>query len=550
MKVWALVLIINLMSLGLFALSITELSFEADFELDEAALISKSRIPLGSDYDPEIVNAAIQNLYQYFYEQDQYFIQIPRPELLALSEQDLRLMFHLTRLEDSSRIDIHYSGLKYFSESKLHDLAFTSASSSYPLSELNQIMQRVLSIYHQRGYLFASVQLDSLVLSDNLQAWLRISEEGKMQVQHYHFRGNKISRESSLLKSSGLLRQELLTPVILSQAEENIKAKPYIRDCTILPLDEQNLLIEIQEGRMTFLEGVLGLSEKDGKRELSGLVNIQFLNLWGSDRGISLYWRQTPADFSELNFAYHEAGHPLVPLAADFSLARTMQDSLWIQSSTMAEIYYHSLYQKAGFSVAARSILPGSSFSEVEKDKHSSIGAFWQYKNTRGDRIPSSGLNLGADYDYIFARGKNYGNLQLFAKNYLPLKNRFVGYLAAYLYSSENKDLPEYDLYTLGGYGSLRGYREDEFKSSKLGWINSELRYMIGPQSLLYIFYDQGFITQTSGQTKYDLIGIGTGIKLGTRLGILSIEYALGYRDTRFSDFGMGMIHLGIDIAL
>ena len=550
MKVWALLLITSMMSLGLFALTITEISFEADFALDEAALLARSKIVLGSEYNPETMDTAIQNLYQYFYEQDQYFIQIPRPELLPGSESDLQVIFHLKMLEDSSLIHIHYTGLRHFSESKLHELAFTSANASYPLSALNEITQRVLAVYHQRGYLFASVQLDSLVLGQNLEAWLGVREAEKMQVQHYHFRGNKISRESALLKSSGLLRQELLTPRILTQAEENIKAKSYIKACSILPLDEENLLIEIQEGSMTFLEGVLGLSEKDGKRELSGLVNIEFLNLWGSDRGISLYWRKTPTDFSELRFAYHESGHPLIPLAADFSLARTMQDSLWIQSSALAEIYYHSLYQKAGFSVAARSILPGSSFSEVESNKHSSVGAFWQYKNTRGDRIPISGLNLGADYDYVFAKGKNYGNTEVFLKNYLPIKSRFVGFLGAHLHSSENKYLPEYDLYTLGGFGSLRGYREDEFKSSKLGWVNTEMRYMMGPETMLYIFYDQGFITQTDGQAKYDLIGIGSGIKLGTRLGILSIEYGLGYRDTRFSDFGMGMIHLGIDIAL
>lgn len=550
MKAWALLLIASLMSLGLFALSISELSFEAGFEIDEAALAASSRIPLGDDYDPEMMDAAIQNLYQYFYEQGQYFIQISRPELIPITEDELRLIFKLEMLQDSSQIHIHYTGLRYFSESKLHELAFTSETSSYPLSSLEQIMQRVLSVYHQRGYLFASVQLDSLATGTGLQAWLRVREADKIQVQSYHFRGNKISRESALLKNSGLLRQELLTPRILAQAEENIKSKPYIKDCTIVPLDEENLLIEIQEGSMTFLEGVLGLSERDGKRELSGLVNIEFLNLWGSDRGISLYWRKTPADFSKLSFTYHEAGHPLVPLAADFSVTRTIQDSLWIQSSVLSEIYYHSLYQKAGFSAAARSILPGSSFSEIEKNNHNSIGAFWQYKNTRGERIPISGLNLGADYEYIFAKASNYGNLELSMKHYLPLKSRFIAFLGAQLYSSENKNLPDYDLYSLGGFGSLRGYREDEFKSHRLGWANTELRYMMGPETMLYIFYDQGFITQTEGKTKYDLTGIGTGIKLGTRLGILSIEYALGYRDKSFSNFGLGMIHLGIDIAL
>jgi len=135
-------------------------------------------------------------------------------------------------------------------------------------------------------------------------------------------------------------------------------------------------------------------------------------------------------------------------------------------------------------------------------------------------------------------------------QQYLPVTSRFIGFLGAEYRSSENTQLPDYELFSLGGFKSVRGYREDEFKSRRLGWLNSEIRYMVAATTMLYVFYDHGFITQPDAGSKFDLIGLGGGIKLETRLGILSIEYGLGYRDNRFSNLGLGMIHLGLDIAL
>lgn len=550
MKALPLVLLIILISPGLDAIAIAEIDFNADFEIDKDALTEICQITLAEEYSPEKITAAIQRLYEYFYEAAQYYIRIPLPELIPLSDQEMRLVFNLQMLEDSTQVYVRFTGLKHFSESILYKLTYSSMETAYPLSELPEIMQKVLHVYHQRGYLFAEIKLDSLVIDQHLTAWLHINEGEIVKAQNFHFRGNKISRESSLLKNSGLLGQKQITPQILTQAAENIKNKAYIRDCVIIPLDEENLLIEIEEGRMTFLEGLIGFNEREGKSELSGMLFIEFLNLWGTDRGISLYWRNTPAEYSELMLSYHESGLISIPVAADLKLARTTQDSVWIRSSIESDLYYQSLYHRVGLSLSTRSILPGTSFSTIEKSSSRSLGAFWNYDNTRGDLIPISGTGLRAAYDYVLSKAADYGNLELSIRQHLPLKGRFIAYLAAAYRSSENKHLPEYDLYTMGGFQSLRGYREDEFRSRKLGWVNTELRYMIAANTMLYAFYDQGFITQADNSSKYDLIGIGGGIKLGTRLGILSIEYGLGYRDKSFGSLGSGMIHLGLDIAL
>jgi len=130
----------------------------------------------------------------------------------------------------------------------------------------------------------------------------------------------------------------------------------------------------------------------------------------------------------------------------------------------------------------------------------------------------------------------------------LPFQS-FVGYAGIQVRNLENKNATSWQLYNMGGYNSLRGYREDEFSSYRLGWTNYELRYRLSPDSRVYLLFDQGFLGLDENRLKYDIFGLGAGIKVKTRLGILGIEYALGYRDKRFSSLGLGMIHAGLDIA-
>ena len=543
-------LILMLVSPFLAAISIGEIKFEANFEINETDLLRVSRLAVGQQYDAQKVSDAILAMQEHLIHRGNYYISFNNPELVPLPDGDLQLKFRVERFLDSSRCKIRFKGLKHFSESSLHKLVYSSGEAEYPLAELPIFMQRVLDEYHNRAYLFAKVELDSLVMGEELVAWIGVDEGKIFEAGQYRFRGNKITRESSILKNSGLLGEHTITPAKMRQAEQNLKLKPYIFEARILPLDHKSLLIEITEGRMTYLEGVLGLSEDNGKRKISGLMNINFQNLWGTDRAIDLYWRSNPSQYSELRFRYHESGVPSLPLAADLSFARSNQDSLWILSSAELELYYKSLYQKFGISGAARSVLPGSSSSAMQSSSAQRIGALWAYQNTLGERIPTDGLELKLKYEMILSDQPYNAAASGGMKVYKPVWGRFIGHLNLNIQSYENPEVEEYDLYRMGGYGSLRGYSEDEVKSWRLGWANLELRYMLGPQSMIYMFYDHGIAAISKDKYKRDLLAVGVGISMGTRLGILNLGYGLPYRDKSFSSLALGMVHMGLDISL
>ncbi|HOH46848.1 MAG TPA: BamA/TamA family outer membrane protein, partial [Candidatus Cloacimonadota bacterium] len=77
----------------------------------------------------------------------------------------------------------------------------------------------------------------------------------------------------------------------------------------------------------------------------------------------------------------------------------------------------------------------------------------------------------------------------------------------------------------------------------------AELRYRLTEDSRLYLFYDHGIQMTEQEQTNYRLFSLGMGLSYRTRIGILRLDYALGYKDKNMWDFGLGIIHLGLDAA-
>ena len=101
--------------------------------------------------------------------------------------------------------------------------------------------------------------------------------------------------------------------------------------------------------------------------------------------------------------------------------------------------------------------------------------------------------------------------------------------------------LTEPELYRMGGPGTLRGYREDEFGAARLGWGSSELRLLPDRQSRLYPFLDAGAFSDSLGWHLKPAYGIGA--RVATRAGVLGVDYGVAFQDSPLR----GKVHLSFD---
>lgn len=102
--------------------------------------------------------------------------------------------------------------------------------------------------------------------------------------------------------------------------------------------------------------------------------------------------------------------------------------------------------------------------------------------------------------------------------------------------------LTESELYSLGGPGTVRGYREEEFTSPQTGWFGTELRYNLDRTSSLYPFLDVGVYQDTLGWQVRP--GYGAGTRVATPIGVFGLDYGIAFRDSPLR----GKVHLSYTV--
>ncbi len=534
---------------------ISEVRVEADFRIDESELLNVIDIREGERFDNDLVIIALEQLRSYLYSRGWYYVRVEYPQITADDEGRLQLHFTLKEQIPSVISRINFSGMRYFSDDKLKQILLLPAVPDIALNELDKLMERVLNLYLQRSYLFARVSLDSLYQNETgLTAVIGIDEGKPFNPVNYVFRGNETTRDKTLLAISGVNQVRQITPEVLRRAESNIIRKAYIRNCRIDPINENTLLFTVEEGKMTYLEGVLGVNEQNDRTNLSGQVRFRFLNLWGTDRSIRLFWRELPTKSGELELAYHESGSLRFPLAGDFTLHRSRRDSTWIKMFARADIYMYQLNNRYGIQLETESIHPGVRRPTlIDKSTNSKTGVFWRYENIDYPPNPTKGMEIDLQYRWIWTDDPGVKKIrnatELDASFYIPISRRLVAAHHTHLRNLNDTNALDYELWTLGGYNSLRGFAEESFFSWRLGWMNWEMRYRVTPESRVYLFFDNAALALDKDTYQADIMGIGIGISMSSRIGLVSVEYGLGFQNGSFNSPGNGFIHLGLDTS-
>ncbi len=112
------------------------------------------------------------------------------------------------------------------------------------------------------------------------------------------------------------------------------------------------------------------------------------------------------------------------------------------------------------------------------------------------------------------------------------------------LASESDIAIPPTELFYLGGATTLRGYDEDWFSGPRRIYANIEYRYLVGPDSQIFVFTDLGTVTLIETPSVFDRlrVGYGFGARLESKGGILRLNYGLAAGDSLLR----GKIHVSL----
>jgi len=424
-------------------------------------------------------------------------------------------------------------------------------------SMIHQSVEALRSIYMDQGFAFAQVKPDMDEGEGNtFSITFQISKGEPVHVDTIHIRGNTKTRDKVIRRQLEIDEGDLFSSTAIRESKDNLSRLGYFTNVNLDTIpkskDTMSLLVDVEEtttGAFSFgfayssvdkLMGTLQLSESNlfgyglktkfnveygGRRKSYSLdfeepwlfdhnVSLGF-GVFNMDREYNYYSKESRGGNIRLSYPFYEkVRHSIVYSYVDI-VGLTEIDPLYRDNLSEEEIN--------GYAIS------------------SIINTL--YRDTTNDYFrPTSGSDSSISLEYA-GLGGDYHFTRVNAKyaQFFPLYKDKVALMLKFRWGSINPaqgdDLPEDELFTLGGLNSVRGFRygevgpKDSFGNviggQRMFVFNTEITFPIAdiPGLSGVVFYDQG----NAFDKRIDFTNLkrsyGTGIRWVTPMGPLRIEY-------------------------
>ena len=428
------------------------------------------------------------------------------------------------------------------------------------------------------GYPFASIQLDSVIISKNtISATVNFLLGKKIAYSELSIGSAQFIKSLYLESYLNIKEGELYNGKDIELIKKRIDNLTYckINSAPIIKFENKTckIALDISPVKSNKVDAMVGFApnqSNNGKMLATGYINLDLHNLFKMGKRLTFNWRQFNAQSQMLKTTYHHTnllGSP-INIKADFDLFK--QDTSFIDRIFQASIGI----DKAAYNVSLTSrfissrLLSNTTLSELNKLKLIDFNA--QYygvqfvKNefdysvnpTKGWGIRSD-VNIGAKnilsssfvpseyYDNLQTHSFQ-GNLSITSDVAVSVINIFVAYSKMELATiSSNGELFNNDLYRLGGVNSLRGFNELEIYASSYMMLQLEARLLLSENSRLFGFADLAIVDNQVLSYQDNFIGMGTGLLLDTPSGVVQLVYAVGKSSKQSLSFTESKIHFG-----
>ena len=440
---------------------------------------------------------------------------------------------------------------------------------------LEDNIANILTLYENTGYPFIKVRIPAVSFYSDSSSGkyyadvrLKIDRGSKNNINKIEIAGNTKTKDYVITRELRIQPGEVYSQKKIEELPDRLNRLRFF-DPVSTPsfyLNSKNegvLVINIKEKETNNFDGIIGyipgVNNQPGY--LTGLVNINLRNIFGTGRIASINWQQIDRTSQALELHYLEPWFLGYPFNLTGSLVQTKQDSSYVQRKFEAGVEFLASEDfTASLLFSSEVVIPTINENYIPPVFNSSsitTGVSLKYDTRDDPYAPTRGIlfnNLDS-YSKKTIKGPaslitettqmkiNLQRIQIdLGLYYSPFKRQVIAFG---IHGREllGTSFEISDLYRLGGTSTLRGYLENQFMGSRIAWSNLEYRFLLARRSYLFTFLDAGYYFNAAVDTKEDYrLGYGFGLSIETGLGVLGVSFALGKGDT----FSQGKIHFGI----
>lgn len=426
----------------------------------------------------------------------------------------------------------------------------------FDAERLERLLWEWCDDWAENGRPFAAATVESLVVRNGrVRAGLRLDPGPLVSVAEVRFAGRVATRESFLrrwirFRPGRLYRESEWQGRVRRLEQLGLFVRVEEPHLELIPSGDGRALrvwMPVEESRHNRVDAAVGYS--GASRILSGFIDFELGNLFGTGREVGLRWDRFTAEESRLRLAFREPLLGPLPVGLRGSLEQEERDTTYtrIRAELLGEAsigWDLTVYAGGEFH---RSLI-GDEPSERILRTSSLVGGRWETLRTgrwRGGRMeasfrsgrsrirpPLGGPSRSLRLDLARAEAERFWPLG----DLLLVRTAFSG--AAL---SPPDSLPLSEALRLGGTGTVRGYADEQFAARRFGAAQLEVGLGL-PQGRVYLFTDMGWYRRFADAGESDIWGVGLGLASETASRAVRLDLGL----PRGGTLTEGRLHLRV----
>jgi outer membrane protein assembly factor BamA len=451
------------------------------------------------------------------------------------------------------------SGATVVSEKDVRTTLLVRPGDRFRPVSLREGVDDLLRRYDNAGHPFAQVWFDSVAFDsvrNQVDIGVTVVEGEARKVSSVRVEGLSRTREDIAVRMTGIETGKPYTARAVETGALRLTSSglfdqvdaPTIR----LARDGSGVdaVLTVSEPRQSHsFSGAVGYAAPEDQaqeRILSGLVDLRLRNIGGTLKDLGVFWTNDGVGRSETRIRFRDR----------FFLGRLLSVNVGLEQIGQRGLY---TWQSLGAGMekpvgrAGKSLLTLGLSGNVDRNVYDTgdLLRSWRYRGAltasflRGNRRRTGLIDLRTRFTYASKNNVlRADSTEYVTQLIIELEGEASASLARLVHvrvvpvyrsiESDELAVPLSEQFYIGGARTLRGYRENQFHSRRVGTLSGELLVGPGRWESGYLFVDVGYVLQETvvpfGLLREDLwpVGFGFGFRTGSRVGNIDLSFGMG----------------------
>lgn len=430
-----------------------------------------------------------------------------------------------------------------------------------PFNKLEQKITETQNKWKNLGYSFAELQIRNIRKNkDTLYGELYVAKSDLRKIDSIIIKGYEKFPVKILHHQFGLRPNKRLNQKKIQKASQSIQAigiAKETREPEILYEKERSTVyLYLEKLNNNYFDGIVGFAtnEDTGKLEFSGNLDLSLHNNLNQGEKLSIQYRADGGEQQEIKIDLETPYIAKSPISASGGIQIFKKDSTYTNTNLNTQVnltknnwsIYLGYEQATSInqlenihlnqdiaSLDGKLYFIGATYKLYQNDLLQPLASYANIKIGTGNRE----ANLEKE-NQIKIEAEGHHNLNLGRNHSL-----YAGVMAKKLWS---KTYYLNELFRIGGITNIRGFNESSIDASQTLTLQTEYRYRLSKEMYLHSITDLGWIRNDVLSNSDTLIGVGFGLGIYNKLGLMSIQIANGITSKEKLDFDKTRIHISL----